>query len=94
MIDWEQEARYWQSRWMSSNAMLLEKHRQLLSAADKISRLERSGCWSDEEEVETLLAILDGSDPRGRVTRQRREIANLHKVIRRLREEIAELRAE
>jgi len=53
-----------------------------------VAELKRAGNWSDEEQVDVLLAMLEEEHPEYRVTEQRKEIARLHKVIARLKKEL------
>lgn len=92
MIDWQEEAAHWRSRWEMNVQSIAKKDRKIQILMEHIENLEKDGHWSHEEEIDDLLSMLDERFPQWRVTHQRREIANLHKVIRRLKLENQELR--
>jgi cell division protein FtsB len=54
---------------------------------DYIADLKKVGNFSHEEQVDVLLTMLEEKHPGERATRQRKEIANLHKTINRLKAE-------
>lgn len=89
MTDWKSEAEHWKARWANANRLVEERNRQIVKLCNHIGNLERAGHWSHEEEIDILLSMLEDKFPQWRVTHQRREIANLHKVIRRLKEQVS-----
>jgi hypothetical protein len=94
MIDWEGEAAHWKIRWVLAQRSLASKDKKIAELVNHIGNLEKDGHWSHDEEVGIFLAMLEERHPQWRVTNQRREIANLHKVIRRLKDELREARGE
>ncbi len=53
-----------------------------------IKDLKAAGSFSQDEQTEALLSMLEEKYPGYRVTAQRREIHSLHKVIARLKKEL------
>jgi hypothetical protein len=93
-IDWEGEAEHWKNRWFLVNRLVADRDRKISELLTHIGNLEKDGHWSHEEEIDVFLTMLEERHPQWRVTNQRREIANLHKVIRRLKDELREARGE
>ena len=57
-----------------------------------IKDLKKAGSLDESEINQFLTETLEGKHPRERVTHQRKEINNLHRVIRELKDEIERLR--
>lgn len=51
---------------------------------DQIALMKKEGTTSDAEQVQELLALLDGVHGGGRIVEQRKQIAALHRKIKRL----------
>ena len=60
----------------------------------QIKELKKAGALDEIDIGNFLTEVLTGKDPRERVTQQRKEINNLHRVIKGLKDEIARLREQ
>jgi hypothetical protein len=76
------------------NRLLASHKQEIVGLKETIDAMRKAGAYAENEEIGSLLGILEEEYPHYRVTKQRREIFNLHRVIKGLKDELREARGE
>jgi len=76
------------------NRLLASHKQEIVGLKETIEDMKKAGEYAENEEIGSLLELLEERHPYDRVTKQRREIFNLHRVIKGLKDELREARGE
>jgi hypothetical protein len=76
------------------NREVASRNSEIAGLRVTLQRMREAGGYVENEEIGVLTSIIEERYPADRVTKQRREIYNLHRVIKGLKDELREARGE